>query len=75
MVQTQCQANIQVFRSDNGNDYFNTVLGKYFLVNGIVHQSSCNDTPQQNEVAERKNKNLIEMARSLIFSTKIPKYL
>lgn len=40
-----------------------------------MHQSSCNDTPQQNGVAERKNKHLIEVAGSLIFKTKVPKYL
>ena len=55
MVQTQFQENIQVFRSDNRKEYFNTILGKYFLENGIVHQSSCNDTPQHG-AAERKNK-------------------
>ena len=40
-----------------------------------MHQSSCNDTPQQNGVAERKNEHLIEVAGSLIFKTKVPKYL
>lgn len=43
-----------------------------------VHQSSCRYTPQQNgvgRVAENKNMHLLEATRSLIFSTKIPKYL
>ena len=40
-----------------------------------MHQSSCNDTPQQNKVIERKNKHPIEVARTLIFTTKVPKYL
>ena len=40
------------------------MLGNYFLENGIIHQ-----------VVERKNKQLLEVARSLIFSTKVPKYL
>ena len=65
--------NIQVFRSDNGKEYFNTILGKYFFENDIVHQNSCNDTPQQNGVVARKNKHLLEMAQSL--STKVPKNL
>lgn len=42
---------------------------------GIVHQSSCVDTPQQNGIAERKNKHLLEVARALLFQTMVPKYL
>ena len=42
---------------------------------GIVHHSSCNDTPQQNGVAKRKNRHLLEIDRALLFSTKTPKYL
>ena len=45
------------------------------LENGIIHQSSWVDTPQQNGVAKRKSRQLLEVARSLIFSTKVPKYL
>ena len=75
MVQNQFQTNIQVFRSDNGKEYFNTILGDFFLKNGIVHQSSCPNTPQQNGVAERKNRHLLEVARALLFSNKVPNYL
>ena len=64
-----------MFRSDNGKEYFNMILGTYFLEKGIIHQGSCNDTPQQNGVVERKNKHLLDVARSLIFTTKVPKNL
>ena len=37
MIQNQFQTNIQVFRSDNGREYFNKILGKYFEDNGIIH--------------------------------------
>ncbi|RVW35969.1 Retrovirus-related Pol polyprotein from transposon TNT 1-94 [Vitis vinifera] len=40
---------------------------------GIVHLSSCVDTPQQNGIAERKNRHLLEVARSLMFSMNVPK--
>ena len=40
-----------------------------------MHQSCYNDNPQQNEVFERKNKHLLKVTRSLMFSTKVPKYL
>ncbi|RVX22922.1 DNA-directed RNA polymerase III subunit 1 [Vitis vinifera] len=41
---------------------------------GIIHISSCVDTPQQNGVAERKNRHLLEVARCLMFSSNVPNY-
>ena len=74
-VLTQFQEKIKIVRSDNGKKYLNKILGKFFLEKGIVHQSSCKDTPQQNGVTERKNKYLLEVARALLFSKNIPKSL
>ena len=42
--------------------------------NGIIHQSSCVDTPQQNGVAERKNRHLLEVSRSIMFTSNVPKH-
>ena len=39
-----------------------------------MYQSSCIDTPKQNGIAERKNRYLLEVARSLLFSANVPKY-
>ena len=47
----------------------------FFLETGIVHLSSCNNTPQQNGLDERKNKYLLEVAQTLLFTTMVPKYL
>ncbi|KAA0067137.1 Cysteine-rich RLK (RECEPTOR-like protein kinase) 8 [Cucumis melo var. makuwa] len=58
-----------------------SLLSSYFSTSeqdsskGIVHQTSCAYTPQQNGVAERKNRHLVEVARSLMFSTSLPSYL
>lgn len=75
IVCTQFQEKIQIFRSDNCKELFSTILGNFFLLKGILHQSSCNDTPQQNRVAKRKNRHLLEVAKALCFTSKIPKYL
>jgi len=73
MVQTQFQTNIKVLRTNNGHEYYNSMLNSYLQKNGIVHQSSCVDTPQQNGLAERKNRHLLEVTRSLMLATNVPK--
>ncbi|KAA0059989.1 Cysteine-rich RLK (RECEPTOR-like protein kinase) 8 [Cucumis melo var. makuwa] len=58
-----------------------SLLSSYFSTSeqdsskGIVHQTSCAYTPQQNGEAERKNRHLVEVARSLMLSTSLPSYL
>ena len=42
---------------------------------GILHQSTCFDTHKHNEIVERKNKHLLEVARTMMFYMNIPKYL
>ena len=74
MIQNQFQTKIQILRTDNGKEYFNSILGNYLVSEGIVHQSSCVETPQQNGVSERKNRHLLEVARSLMFSSNVPKH-
>ena len=73
MIETHFQAKVQALIIDNGKEYFNSILGTYLLENGIVHFSSCNDTPQQNGVAERKNRHLLEVGRALMFTKNVPK--
>ena len=45
-------------RLDNRGEYFKKTLGNYLLENGIIHQTSCVDTPQQNGIIERNNRHL-----------------
>jgi len=46
---------------------------QYLAFHGILHQSSCVGTPQQNGVAERKNKDLLEKTRALMMHMHVPK--
>ncbi|KAK2967234.1 hypothetical protein RJ640_002061 [Escallonia rubra] len=75
LSQPTFNASIQTLRTDNGKEYFQSILGEYLQTNGIIYQSSCPETPQQNGVAERKNRHLMEVARSLMFTMQVPKYL
>ena len=72
-VCTQFGTKIHALRSDNGKEYFNHNFVTYLQNEGIVYQSSCVDTPQQNGVAKKKNKHLLEVARSLLFQVSVPK--
>lgn len=74
MIQTQFSTKIQVFKTDNGREYFHSQLGSYLNSHGIIHISSCVETPQQNGVAERKNRHLLEVTRSLMLATHVPKF-
>jgi len=55
MIQTQFSAQIRILRSDNGGEYVNHHFQSYFQLHGLIHETSCPQTPQQNGVAERKN--------------------
>jgi hypothetical protein len=74
LVATQFDAKIRILRSDNGTEYVNGEFDAYLSNQGILHQTTCAGTPSQNGVAERKNRHLLEVARSLMFQTNVPKY-
>src|ERR1041384_3664944 len=75
MVQTQFQKQIRILRSDNGGEYVNATLNQFFQEKGIIHQTTCSHTPQQNGVAERKNRLILEMTRAMILESKTPVFL
>ena len=72
MILTQFHAKPKILRSDNGGEYISVAMKQFFLDHGLVHQTSCPDTPKINGVAERKNRTLLEVARALMFETHIP---
>ena len=47
-------------------------MHKFFASKGIIHQTSCPDTPQQNGVAERKNRTLLEITRAIMLESHVP---
>jgi hypothetical protein len=72
MVRTQFFAKIQILRSDNGGEYVNHQFRAYFQSQGLIHETSCPQTPQQNGVAERKNRYILETARALLLGAHMP---
>ena len=71
-IRTQFKTSIRILKSDNGKKYFSMPFSSFMSSHGILHQSSCVYTPQQNGVAERKNRHLVEIARSLFLHHKVP---
>ncbi|KAK1609161.1 hypothetical protein QYE76_032834 [Lolium multiflorum] len=65
-VQRQHNLLIMAIRSDNGSEFKNYTLNDFLSDEGIRHQYSAAYTPQQNGVAERKNRTLLDMARSMM---------
>lgn len=72
MIKTQFSARIQILRSDNGGEYVNHQFQAYFQTHGLLHETSCSQTPQQNGIAERKNRHLLETARALLLGANVP---
>ncbi|XP_019172827.1 PREDICTED: uncharacterized protein LOC109168244 [Ipomoea nil] len=73
-IKNQFGVSIKILRSDNASEYFNTPLSTFLDSEGILHESSCPDTPQQNGVSERKNRHLVETARTMLLHYKVPSY-
>lgn len=71
-IVTQYKAQVQLLQSDGGGEYISHMFKEFLASKGIVHQLSCPYTPQQNGLAERKNRHLIETALALLTTAKLP---
>nr|KYP43576.1 Retrovirus-related Pol polyprotein from transposon TNT 1-94 [Cajanus cajan] len=70
MVERQFAKQVKIIRSDNGTEF--TSMGNYFLDRGIMHETSCTGTPQQNGRVERKHRHILNVARALCFQANFP---
>ena len=71
-TQNTAQANVVALRSDNGTEFRNALLEFFCIENSITQQFSAPRTPQQNGVVERKNRTLIEAARTILHDADLP---
>src|SRR5438128_4859277 len=65
-AQNEFEVKIKRIRSDNGSEFKNTSIEKFLDEEGIKHEFLTPYTPQQNGVVERKNRTLIEAARTML---------
>ena len=62
---------ILCLRTDNGGEYMSTGFTDFLQKSRIRHQFTCAGTPQQNGVAERKNRHLAEICRSMLHAKNV----
>lgn len=73
LVERSSKKKIKTLRTDNGGEYTSTKFEKYLKTEGIRHELTVPKTPEQNGVAERLNRTLVEMTRSMLLDAKLPK--
>ncbi|RVW65300.1 Retrovirus-related Pol polyprotein from transposon TNT 1-94 [Vitis vinifera] len=71
-VDNQFSTSIKTLRTDSDGEYLSTEFQAFLASKGIIHQRSCPSTPQQNGVAERKNRRLLDVVRTLLLESSVP---
>ncbi|CAL2278094.1 unnamed protein product [Prunus armeniaca] len=59
-------------KSDSGGEFLSSSFQQFLNQEGIVHQLSCPHTPEQNGAAKRKHRHIVELARTLLATSKVP---
>ncbi|MCO5597368.1 hypothetical protein L7F22_051444 [Adiantum nelumboides] len=72
MVENETGCKVQTLRTDRGGEYMSGAFKDFLGKKGIKHQCTMPYTPQQNGVAERKNRSLMEMARCMLKAKSLP---
>ncbi|KAG9094791.1 hypothetical protein FRC06_010482 [Ceratobasidium sp. 370] len=75
MVEMQTGAKLKTVQFDNGKEYVNREFLDYMSSCGTIHQVTSPHTPQQNGIAERLNRTLMEKCHTMIFQSGLPKSL
>jgi transposase InsO family protein len=73
LVRNKYQKTIKILRSENGGEYLSTEFDLFLKSKGIQKQFSVAYTPQQNGVAEKMNRTLVESARTMMIHANLPK--
>nr|GEU97420.1 hypothetical protein [Tanacetum cinerariifolium] len=70
-IETLVDKKVKVIRCDNGTKFKNSVMNDFCAMKGIRREFSVARTPRQNGVAERRNRTLIEAARTMLADSKL----
>ncbi|GKG08043.1 putative ribonuclease H-like domain-containing protein, partial [Tanacetum coccineum] len=70
-LENQLDHKVKVIRCDDGTEFKNSIMNQFYEMMGIKREFSVARTSQQNGVAERKNRTLIETARTMLVDSKL----
>nr|GEY38581.1 hypothetical protein [Tanacetum cinerariifolium] len=71
LVQRGLHAQVRIVQTNKGMKFLNKTLHTYFASEGIHHQTFVARTPEQNDVVERRNRTLVEVARTMLSAAKV----
>nr|GFC15242.1 integrase, catalytic region, zinc finger, CCHC-type, peptidase aspartic, catalytic [Tanacetum cinerariifolium] len=74
-TQVNLQLQVQRVRTDNGTEFKNKTLAKFFDEVGITQKKFITRTPQQIGIVERRNRTLVEAARTILTFANLPSFL
>jgi len=74
-VERQSDRLIKMVCSDGGDEYKSNEFKRHCEELGLQHNITCPCTPQHNEVSERKNRTIMNMARSMLKEKGMPNYI
>lgn len=72
LVEKSSGHQVKILRTDNGGEYTSTQFEGFLKAEGIRHERTVLKTPEQNGVAERLNRTLVETTRSMLIDAKLP---
>ncbi len=71
LIENESNLKIKFLRLDNGGEFISNEFKNYYSEQGIKRQFSAARTPQQNGVAKRKNRTVLDMARTMLNEVEI----
>ena len=74
-TERQTGKKLKIIRSDGGGEFVNHEMTSYLAKNGIHQELTTANTPEQNGVAERYNRTLMEATRALMHTAGVPEEL
>ena len=72
-LESEARKSLKSLRTDGGGEYVSTAWGQYARQKGITHELTAPYSPQQNGMAERLNRTLLEKMRCLLIWSQLPK--
>jgi transposase InsO family protein len=74
MVEKEKGVSIKCLRFDGRGEYFSNEFNEYLKEHGIQRKYSCSYSSQQNGIAKRKNRHIVEIARAMLNEKNLPNY-